>query len=204
MRDGKPVTLHPAQLVFATGAYGPPKLIDLPGAADFKGEILHSSQYSDSSKYKGKKAVVIGAASSGHDVAVDLWEAGADVTMVQRSATTVVRSETLMELAFDIYSEQAVENGIDVDKADMIARRHALRAAAAQAEGALRQDPGARRGVLSQARSHRLPARFRPRRNRPDDEGLPHRIGLLRRRRRLAADHRRRDQDQGRRRRSRR
>ena len=121
MRDGKPVILRPAQLVFATGAYGPPKLIDLPGAADFKGEILHSSQYADSSRYKGKKAVVIGAASSGHDVAVDLWEAGADVTMVQRSATTVVRSETLMELAFDIYSEQAAGNGIDVDKADLIA-----------------------------------------------------------------------------------
>jgi putative flavoprotein involved in K+ transport len=41
--------------------------------------------------------------------------------MVQRSATTVVRSETLMEMAFDIYSEEAVAEGIDVDKADMIA-----------------------------------------------------------------------------------
>ena len=120
-RDGKPVTLHPTQLVFATGAYGPPKFIELPGAAGFNGEILHSSHYSDGSKYKGKKAVVIGAASSGHDVSVDLWEAGADVTMVQRSPTTVVRSETLMELAFDIYSEEAVQNGIDVDTADMIA-----------------------------------------------------------------------------------
>jgi putative flavoprotein involved in K+ transport len=120
-RDGKPVTLRPAQLVFATGAYGPPKFVDLPGAAAFKGEILHSSQYSDGSKYRDKRVAVIGAASSGHDVAVDLWEAGADVVMVQRSATTVVRSETLMELAFDIYSEQAVAAGIDVDTADMIA-----------------------------------------------------------------------------------
>jgi putative flavoprotein involved in K+ transport len=121
LRDGRPVTLHPAQLVFATGAYGPPKFVDLPGGDRFKGEILHSSRYSDASKYKDKKAVVIGAASSGHDVAVDLWEAGADVTMVQRSPTTVVKSETLMELAFDIYSEAALENGIDVDEADMIA-----------------------------------------------------------------------------------
>lgn len=121
LRDGKPVTLKPSQLVFATGAYGPPRFIDLPGVADFKGEILHSSRYSEGSKYKGKRVVVIGAASSGHDVCVDLWEAGADVTMVQRSPTTVVRSETLMELAFDIYSEKAVADGIDVDKADMIA-----------------------------------------------------------------------------------
>ena len=58
----------PAQLVFATGAYGPPEFVDLPGAAGFKGEIIHSSQYSDGSKYRDKRVVVIGAASSGHDV----------------------------------------------------------------------------------------------------------------------------------------
>lgn len=120
VRDGKPVTLRPAQLVFATGAYGPPKFLNLRGADAFKGEILHSSQYSDGAKYKGKKVVVIGAASSGHDVSVDLWEAGAEVTMVQRSPTTVVRSETLMELAFDTYSEAAAAAGIDVDTADML------------------------------------------------------------------------------------
>jgi putative flavoprotein involved in K+ transport len=120
VRDGHALTLEPAQLVFATGAYGPPNMIALPGAEVFRGEILHSSVYSDGSAYKGKRCAVIGAASSGHDVAVDLWEAGADVTIVQRSPTTVVRSETLMELAFEIYSEQAVAKGIDVDTADML------------------------------------------------------------------------------------
>ena len=120
-REGGPMTLRPTQLVFATGAYGPPKLLDLPGADRFAGEIIHSSRYASGAGYAGRKVAVIGAASSGHDVAVDLWEAGADVTMVQRSPTTVVRSATLMEMAFDIYSEDAVERGIDVDRADMIA-----------------------------------------------------------------------------------
>src|SRR5690625_4628935 len=121
LRDGKAVTLRPTQLVFATGAYGPPKLLELPGQSNFQGEVLHSSQYRDGSAYAGKRAVVIGAASSGHDVSVDLWEAGAEVTMVQRSPTTVVRSETLMKFGFDIYSEEAVEQGIDVDTADLMA-----------------------------------------------------------------------------------
>jgi len=121
MRNGRPVTLKPAHLVFATGAYGPPRLIDFPGAGDFAGEILHSSHYAEGARYKGKRVAVIGAASSAHDVCVDLWEAGADVTMVQRSPTTVVRSETLMEFAFDIYSEKAVADGVDVDRADLIA-----------------------------------------------------------------------------------
>jgi putative flavoprotein involved in K+ transport len=120
VRDGRALTLEPVQMVFATGAYGPPNTIALPGAEVFRGEILHSSAYSDGSAYKGKHCVVIGAASSGPDVAVDLWEAGADVTIVQRSPITVVRSETLMELAFEIYSEPAVAKGIDVDTADML------------------------------------------------------------------------------------
>lgn len=119
-RGGETVVLHPKQLVFATGAYGPPREIALPGMDEFEGEILHSSQYSDGKRFRGKSCVVIGAASSGHDVCVDLWEGGAEVTMVQRSPTTVVRSDTLMELAFEIYSEGALERGMTTDAADML------------------------------------------------------------------------------------
>ena len=93
----------------------------IPGADQFEGEILHSSHYSDGADYAGKNCIVIGAASSGHDVSVDLWEAGANVTMVQRSPTTVVRAQTQLDLAFGIYSQAATDSGIDVDKADMIA-----------------------------------------------------------------------------------
>ncbi|TGQ16114.1 MULTISPECIES: NAD(P)/FAD-dependent oxidoreductase [unclassified Mesorhizobium] len=119
-RVGQRITLKPKHIVFATGAYGPPRQIDLPGADNFKGELLHSSQYSTGEKFRGKRVAVIGAASSGHDVSVDLWEAGARVTMVQRSPTTVVKSDTLMEVGFEIFSEKALARGITTDKADMI------------------------------------------------------------------------------------
>jgi len=120
-RAGERITVKPKQLVFATGAYGPAREIDLPGMDLFEGEILHSSRYSDGSRFHGKNCIVIGAASSGHDVAVDLWEAGANVTMIQRSPTTVVRSDTLMDLAFEAYSERAVERGLSTEKADTLA-----------------------------------------------------------------------------------
>ncbi|MDU9006358.1 NAD(P)/FAD-dependent oxidoreductase [Sedimentitalea todarodis] len=120
-RDGKPVTLRPAQLVFATGAYGPPREIDIPGGEEFAGTLIHSSAYQSGEAFAGKTCAVIGAASSAHDVCVDLWEAGADVTMLQRSPSIVVRSETLMDLGFEIYSEDAVARGITVDVADMLA-----------------------------------------------------------------------------------
>ena len=113
-------TLRPVELVFATGAYGPPRAIDWPGAESFAGTLIHSSAYQDGRAFAGKRALVVGAASSAHDVAVDLWEAGAEVTLIQRSSTCVVRSETLMDLGFDIYSEEAVARGIDVDRADLL------------------------------------------------------------------------------------
>ncbi len=120
-RNGETVVLKPKQLVFATGAYGPPRRIELPGADRFSGTLLHSSDYQCGKKFAGQRVAVIGSASSGHDVAADLWEAGAEVTMIQRSPTTVVKSETLMELAFgDLYSEEALARGITTDKADML------------------------------------------------------------------------------------
>jgi putative flavoprotein involved in K+ transport len=120
-RPGGQATLRPVELVFATGAYGPPRAIDWPGAAGFGGTLIHSSAYQDGQAWAGRRAVVVGAASSAHDVAVDLWEAGAEVTLIQRSATCVVRSDTLMEMGFGLYSEAANSRGIDVDRADRIA-----------------------------------------------------------------------------------
>ncbi len=119
-REGRTTTLRPVELVFATGAYGPPRAIDWPGAESFAGTLIHSSAYQDGRAFAGKRALVVGAASSAHDVAVDLWEAGAEVTLIQRSSTCVVRSETLMDLGFDIYSEEAVARGINVDRADLL------------------------------------------------------------------------------------
>ena len=91
------------------------------GVGRRSGDVIHTSQYGDGSDYAGRKVVVIGSASSAHDVCLDLWENGADVTMVQRSSTHIARSDTLMELALGgLYSEEAVKNGITTDMADLI------------------------------------------------------------------------------------
>jgi putative flavoprotein involved in K+ transport len=65
--------------------------------------------------------VVIGSNNSAHDICAALWEAGADVTMVQRSSTHIVRSDSLMDLGLgDLYSERAVASGVTTHKADTI------------------------------------------------------------------------------------
>jgi putative flavoprotein involved in K+ transport len=120
-RDGKPITLRPKQLVLATGMSAVPNLVKYPGAETFKGEQHHSSQHPGGEAYRGKKCIVIGSNNSAHDICADLWEHGADVTMVQRSSTHIAKSDTLMDLALGgLYSEQAVKNGITTDKADLI------------------------------------------------------------------------------------
>lgn len=120
-RAGESVTLHPKQLVLATGMAGVANMPDFPGMEDFAGVQHHSSRHPGGAEFKGKQCVVIGSNNSAHDICADLWEHGADVTMVQRSSTHVSRSDTLMELGLgELYSERAVKAGIDVDKADMI------------------------------------------------------------------------------------
>ena len=55
IRQGRSITIEPTQLVFATGAYGPPNWIELPGAEVFRGELLHSSSYSDAARIQGQE-----------------------------------------------------------------------------------------------------------------------------------------------------
>ncbi|MEM7490544.1 MAG: NAD(P)/FAD-dependent oxidoreductase [Pseudomonadota bacterium] len=120
-RDGEEVTLHPKELVLATGMSGKPRMPDFPGMDRFKGEQHHSSQHPGPEGWTGKKAVVVGSNNSAHDICAALWEEGADVTMVQRSTTHIVRSETLMDVGLGaLYSEEAVANGVTTEKADMI------------------------------------------------------------------------------------
>ncbi len=120
-RNGKPITLKPKQLVLATGMASVPNMPTFPGMEKFKGDQHHSSKHPGPDSYAGKKCVVVGSNNSAHDICAALWEAGADVTMVQRSSTHVARSDSLMELDLGpVYSEQAVARGIDVDTADML------------------------------------------------------------------------------------
>jgi putative flavoprotein involved in K+ transport len=120
-RVGKEIVLKPQQLVLATGMSAKPNMPKFEGMDIFKGDQHHSSQHPGPDKYRGKKAVVIGSNNSAHDICAALWEAGADVTMVQRSSTHIVRSDSLMELGLAaLYSEQAVQSGMTTAKADLI------------------------------------------------------------------------------------
>jgi len=119
-RDGERLTLHPTQLVLATGMSGKPNVPTLPGQDVFRGDQHHSSAHPGPDRYVGKKAVVVGSNNSAHDICKALYENGVDVTMVQRSSTHIVKSDTLMDIGLgDLYSERAVAAGMSTEKADL-------------------------------------------------------------------------------------
>ena len=119
-RDGEKLTLHPTQLVLATGMSGKPNIPTLPGQDVFRGDQHHSSAHPGPDAYVGKKAVVIGSNNSAHDICKALYENGVDVTMVQRSSTHIVKSDTLMDIGLgDLYSERALAAGMTTEKADL-------------------------------------------------------------------------------------
>jgi len=120
-RDGKDITLRPKQLVMATGMSGKANVPHFPGMEKFRGDQHHSSKHPGPDAYRGKKAVVVGSNNSAHDICAALWENDVDVTMVQRSSTHIVRSDTLMDVGLGaLYSEEAVRAGVTTEKADLI------------------------------------------------------------------------------------
>ena len=112
---GKTRTLHPRHIVMATGVSGVPSRPDIPSLKNFKGEVLHSHDYDDAAKWKGRDVMVIGTGNSGHDIAQDLHSNGARVTLVQRSPTLIVNIEPSAQLPYALYSE-----GTPLEDCDLI------------------------------------------------------------------------------------
>jgi cation diffusion facilitator CzcD-associated flavoprotein CzcO len=65
------------QVVVANGNQHTPHIPEWPGQAGFAGEVLHGAAYRNASPYFGRKVLVVGAGSSGMEIAHDLATGGA-------------------------------------------------------------------------------------------------------------------------------
>lgn len=63
--------LRYAAVVIANGHNWDPYMPEYPGQQAFRGQIIHSVSYQDSSRFRGKKVLIIGAGNSGCDIACD-------------------------------------------------------------------------------------------------------------------------------------
>ena len=103
--DGSIRIMRPSHIVLAIGVSGLPNVPTLEGQDAFGGPIVHSSGRIDDLNVKGKSVLVVGAGTSGHDIAQDLHTRGADVTMLQRSSITVVSLEPSSVRPYELYRQ---------------------------------------------------------------------------------------------------
>lgn len=124
-RGGERRVLRPQHVVLATGLSGTEPLVpDIPGTGEFAGELLHSGRYTTDPRRSGRDVVVIGTGNSGHDIAQDLYNTGAHVTLVQRGPTYVVGGTTVV----DVMLKPAYgENTAPTEIADLVGASFARR-----------------------------------------------------------------------------
>jgi len=114
--DGAERTLRCRHLVMSTGVSGGvAKRPDLPGLSEFRGTVLHSSEFRSGADWAGKRALVVGTGNSGHDIAQDLYVSkAAAVTLMQRGPTCVVSLEPSASLSYAVYSEDEPVEDVDL------------------------------------------------------------------------------------------
>ena len=77
-------------LVAASGIYANPTVPAYPGQETYTGTLLHSREYRSATPFKGRRVLVIGAGNSGAEIAVDLMQGGARVTVAIRQGVNAV------------------------------------------------------------------------------------------------------------------
>ncbi|WP_210497118.1 flavin-containing monooxygenase [Microvirga antarctica] len=115
MADGSTRPIRPRHIVLATGGVSGRKFYPkLPGLQSFAGTVAHSADVRPTDEYRGRKAIVVGTSTSGHDVALELHQRGCDVTMVQRGPTNVISIEPANTI-YALYKE-----GRSIDEVDIV------------------------------------------------------------------------------------
>ncbi|MGE0424582.1 MAG: flavin-containing monooxygenase [Reyranellaceae bacterium] len=113
--DGSERVMHPRHVVFCNGVSTIPKWPTLPGLDSFAGTVRHSGDYGSGLDWTGKRALVLGTGTSGHDVAQDLAVSGAEVSIIQHGATLVVSLKEA-QAPYALYDED-----ISFEDCDLIA-----------------------------------------------------------------------------------
>lgn len=119
MSDASVREMRPRHIVLAAGVSGIPSIPRIEGADDFAGPVLHSSSPTDELDVKGKAVLVVGAGTSAHDLAQNLYFRGANVTMLQRSSITVVSLYPSSVRPYELYRQN---DGVrPIEDTDLIA-----------------------------------------------------------------------------------
>jgi cation diffusion facilitator CzcD-associated flavoprotein CzcO len=79
---------------------------------------LHSPSWLDA--HRTLIDIDVGSGTSAHDISAEFWEAGADVTMIQRSPTIVMRHDSLVTSLASLYGDEARARGVTPETEDLL------------------------------------------------------------------------------------
>jgi cation diffusion facilitator CzcD-associated flavoprotein CzcO len=82
-------------VVIATGWADFPYRPSWPGSDTFEGNLIHSSEYRNTSPYAGKRVLVVGFGNSGGEIALDLANARIDTTLAVRGPVQILPRDLL-------------------------------------------------------------------------------------------------------------
>jgi putative flavoprotein involved in K+ transport len=88
----------------------------VPTLERFAGHVLHTSEFTDGERWRGRDVLIVGTGTSAHDVAQDLHAHGARATMIQRSPTLVIQVEPSAQL----YDALFLGEGPSLEDRDLI------------------------------------------------------------------------------------
>jgi putative flavoprotein involved in K+ transport len=87
--------LRAETVVVATGYNGAPFVPDWPGRESFAGELVHSSEYRNPQRFRGRDVLVVGAGNSGAEIATDVADGGASRSRLSvRTPPQILRRAT--------------------------------------------------------------------------------------------------------------
>ncbi|KAJ0779855.1 putative indole-3-pyruvate monooxygenase [Helianthus annuus] len=89
-------------LVVATGENAEAVVPEIKGMADFRGEVRHTSEYKNGSRFSGKKVLVVGSGNSGMEVCLDLCNYNAHPSLIVRDSVHVLPREMLGRSTFGL------------------------------------------------------------------------------------------------------
>ena len=121
-------TLSSEVVVIATGHYATPSVPAWDGIDEFRGRLLHSSEYRTGREFAGRTALVVGLGNSGAEIATDLVEQGAaSVAVAVRTTPPIVTRELFGVVPVQVFGIALMPLGIP-DVVDRVGARLRKRA----------------------------------------------------------------------------
>ena len=99
--DGRPELMTAGVIISAAGQFSVPKMPDIPGIDDFRGDLIHTAAWKDGYDSSGKRLAIIGNGSTGVQIMAGLASTAEHMLVFQRTPQWISPMEGYRDLISD-------------------------------------------------------------------------------------------------------